>query len=173
MGRRLANYHKKLIGKYEGLTEQQAEYIRIETDPETRIRKLTQQDIADSIGVSRVTVNKWHASPKIRKIIIAETSMKTTDKYGDILNVIEGIIFDDKAKNIEKLKAVELWGKFHGTTEEAKQSVTEKKQKGNKTYEDILREAEKALGDDVEDADDGSIDEEPEEFYTGITVDKD
>ena len=174
MPKRPVGAYKNLIGEYPLLSDKQKEYIRIRTDPSSKIDGLSDTDIANAIGVHPRTLAGWKVKKDVRDALIAETNRKKADKYPDILSVIENIIFDNKAENRDKLKAVDLWGKFHGVTEEAKQKITEKKTSDGKRFEDYVGNIGKTLGDDIEyEFDDADTDEQSEELYTGSALDKD
>jgi len=174
MPRKIDGDYGKLIGDYPLLTDLQREYIRIRTSPQSKIDGLVDVDIADIIGIYPRTLTKWKTKKEVKDALVTETNRKKADKYPDIVSVIENIIFDKGAENRDKLKAVELWGKFHGVTEEAKQKIADKKPSGSKRYEDYIKEVGKTLGDDIEyEFDDADADEQPEELYSGSAVDQD
>lgn len=174
MPKRPVGAYKNLIGDYPLLNDKQKEYIRIRTDPSSKIDGLSDTDIANSIGVHPRTLAGWKAKKDVRDALITESNRKKADKYPDIVSVIENIIFDGKAENRDKLKAVELWGRFHGVVEEAKQKVTERKPADSKRFEDFVGNIGKTLGDDIEYGfDDADTDEQSEELYTGSALDKD
>jgi len=172
--RKIEGDYGQLVGEYNYPTDLQREYIRIRTSPQSRIDGLTDVDIAKAIGVHPRSITNWRAKKEIKDAIVAETNRKKADKYPDIVSVIENIIFDRSAENRDKLKAVELWGKFHGVTEEAKQKITEKKSVGGKRFEEFVDDIGKTLGDDIEYGfDDADADEQSEELYSGSALDKD
>lgn len=172
MARKADYSYDNLIGEYPLLSDGQKEYIRIRTDPRSKIDGLSDKDIADAIGVGHRTIGLWKTKKEVKDALVSETNRKKADKYPDIVSVIENIIFDRNAENRDKLKAVELWGKFHGVTEEAKQKVVEKKSSDNKRFEDFLKDREEELGDDVENVfDNGTPDDESEELYSDTSMD--
>ena len=150
MGRKLERVWDKLIGEYPLLTDQQKEYVSLCVDPKSKINGLRQSDIAEMIGVSLRTLMNWRKKAEVRDAIVKETNRRSSDRYADVLDVIETIVFDKNAENRDKLKAVELWGKFHGVTEEAKSKIAEKNSAGKKTYEQYVEGIGKELGDDIE-----------------------
>jgi len=174
MPKRPVGAYKNLIGDYPLLSDKQKEYIRIRTDPASKIDGLSDTDISNAIGVHPRTIAGWKVKKDVRDALIAEANRKKADKYPDIISVVEDIIFNKQAENRDKLKAVELWGRFHGVSEEAKQKVSEKQASGNKRFEDFVDSIGKTLGDDVEYGfDDADTDEQPEELHTGSAVDQD
>jgi transcriptional regulator with XRE-family HTH domain len=151
LGRKLERVWDKLIGEYPLLTDQQKEYVSLCVDPKSKINGLRQSDIAEMIGVSLRTLMNWRKKAEVRDAIVKETNRRSSDRYADVLDVIETIVFDKNAENRDKLKAIDLWGKFHGVTEEAKNKIADKKSKEGGTYEDKLTEIKDRLGDDIED----------------------
>lgn len=172
--RRADGAYKNLIGDYPLLSDLQKEYVRIRTDPQSRIDGLTDPDIANAVGVHPKTIYLWKNKKEVMDALVAETNRKKADKYPAVVDVVENIIFDKRAENRDKLKAIELWGRFHGIAEEAKQKVTERKPADQKRFEDFVGAIGKTLGDDVEYDDDyADADEQSEELYTGSALDQD
>ncbi len=174
MARRPDGAYKNLIGDYPLLSENQREYVRIRSDPKSRIDALSDTDIANIIGVHPRSIGTWKTKKEVKDALVAETNRKKADKYPAVVDVVENIIFDKRAENRDKLKAIELWGRFHGIAEEAKQKVTERKPADQKRFEDYVDKIGKSLGDDIEYDDDyADADEQSEELYTGSALDKD
>lgn len=137
----------RLYQKYTELTPQQIEYIKIKSNPETKINKKTEAQIAKEIGISERQVYNWKNNPEIRKAIIKESMMKSADDLPIVLNELYNIATSPIGGSITaaaKVSAIKIWLNAHGFLDASEQDL-EPKQKTAQTFEErILKLSQKA-----------------------------
>ena len=80
MPKRKGGDFKDLYGKYPKFTEIQKDYLKILTDPDTKLRKLTEEQMAEILGSSRQYLHRLRQNPDFREAIIKETFLKSADE---------------------------------------------------------------------------------------------
>ena len=129
--------YTELYGDYPTLNDMQLEYIKLAADPRNKLTKITNQDIADLLGVSLKTVKNYRVNPTIRKAIIDEIMMKSSDGLGDIIeNMRKMALGEGKYSEIgitDQLKANKDWLNIHDMYGEDKRT-----KKGKPAIESVI-----------------------------------
>lgn len=132
------------------LTTQQLEYIKIKSDPETRILGLTEKQIAEKIGIHERTLYLWKKIPEIRKAIVKESMLASVDSLPTILHEVYKIATHDIDKEVSgaaKIAALKLWMSCHGFLEGGDPDKDEPKDRAAQSFEDrILALGNKSAG---------------------------
>ena len=144
--------YKELYGDYPTLNKLEVEYVKLASDPNNKLAKKTNQDIADMMGVVEVTVRKYRTNPIIRKAIAEETMMKASDDMGDMIDDLKNMALGGKKyKNIgitDQLKAKALWLKIFGLSGDDKR--TKKATSVESSIDKELEELEREYKEDTE-----------------------
>jgi hypothetical protein len=113
MARMESEKNQELYDNYPTFNKFQVAFLKIVTDPINRVEKITDKQIAETVGVSRKTIYRYWQDPDMRKAIANETNMKSAASKPDIVRTIEDMALKRGAyKNIktsEQLKALKLW----------------------------------------------------------------
>jgi len=129
MGRVIKPKYTELYGDYPELNKFQIEYIKIITDPNSRLKKITDQEIADILGVNKKTVYNYRQNSLIREAINKEIMLKASDDLPDMLKDLRDMALGEGIhKNIPshtRFKAKELWLKVNGFIKEASKKEIE------------------------------------------------
>lgn len=173
MARKADGSYSSLIGEYPLLNDTQREYVRIRTDPQSRIDGLSDNDIAKIIGVHLRTIGSWKSKPCVADALVSETNKKSADKTPAVMAVIENIVFKKTPTDEDKIKlaAAKTWLEYNGAKDVAKDKAM-KKAGERTTYEDFLAEKQKEYGEELEDdikAEFGNADEQSEDLYSDTT----
>lgn len=124
----------ELYGEYKDLNKLQIDFIKLVTNPNNKLRDITDQEIADMLGVDKKSIYNYRQSPKIRKAIYEETKLKIAydmpDLFEDLKNTALGIRGHELDPPNVKLRAKELILKVAGELKETKEnSVKNNKEK--------------------------------------------
>src|SRR4030042_4850627 len=121
----------ELYGEYKDLNKLQIDFIKIATDPNNKLRDMTDQEIADMLGVDKRSIYNYRQNPKVREAIYEETKLKAADYmfdlYEDLINTALGVRGHEKDPPMVKLRAKELLMKLSGELKEAKEGNVKKK----------------------------------------------
>ena len=130
---------KQLYGDYRGFTPPQIEYIKLKADPETELKKLTQTDIANILGIKSLkTIYNWSINPIIRDAIVAEKQRESAEVYPSMLKVLEDIALGRGRKgstDSAKVRAAAEWMRVCGYYNKSKDADVEKMSEKDKSFE--------------------------------------
>ncbi|MFA5151502.1 MAG: phBC6A51 family helix-turn-helix protein [Clostridia bacterium] len=130
---------KDLYGQYPDLSETEKEYVKIKSDPENTTRNLTEEYIANLIGVNKKTLYNMRQKATVRDAIVSETKRKAADNFADVTGQLLKIIQDKSTKDSDKITAIKLYGQLYGLIDEARDKTVEKKIGEKSSLEDKLR----------------------------------
>lgn len=145
MPKRKGGDFKDLYGDYPKFTQIQKDYLKILTDPNTKLRNLTEDQIAEVLGVTRQYLNKLRRdNPDFREAIIKETFLKSADELPDQINDLAAMSMGwgrhkDCPPNTQ-LQAKKLWWSVMGFVDEAKARHQETQQEVRTSFEKKLME---------------------------------
>jgi hypothetical protein len=130
---------KDLYGEYPDLSEIEKEYVKIKSDPENTTGNLSEEYIANLLGVNKKTLYNMRQRANVRDAIINETKRKSADDFPDVVGRLLKIIKDKKTKDNNKISAIKLYGQLFGLIDEARDKTVEKKIGEKSSLEDKLR----------------------------------
>lgn len=137
MGRTKKIKTDSLYGTYDGISEKEQEFIRLVTNPENKLRNITEQEIADTLGIALKTPHNWRQKPIIREAIYKETMLKAADELPSMLTELRRICEQDKDRRAQ-VSALTLWFKINGVLSDAKESNVDKNSKLRSSVEESL-----------------------------------
>jgi len=153
MGMVIKPKYTELYGKYDDLNKFQIEYIKIITDPNNRLKKITDQEIADMLGVDKKSVYNYRQNPIIRKAINEEVMLKATDDFPDmirdLLDMAMGRGIHEDIPPHTRFKAKELWLKVNGFIKEAKQKDIDGHREKMSSLDKALMNIERSYTKDI------------------------
>ena len=122
----------ELYGEYKDLNKLQIDFIKLVTNPNNKLRDITDQEIADMLGVDKRSIYNYRQNPKVREAIYEETKLKAAYDMPDLLEDLKNTALGrcehkDDPPSV-KLRAKELLFKVLGVIKEAKDDGV----KGNK-----------------------------------------
>jgi len=126
-----------LYDSYENLSEKEVEFIKLVTNPENKLKGLTEQEIADTLGVALKTPHNWRNKPAVREAIYRETMLKAANDLPTMLTELRKICDQDKDYKA-KTQGLALWFKINGVISEAKESNIDKNSKLRSSVEESL-----------------------------------
>ncbi len=128
-----------LYDSYENLSEKEVEFIKLVTNPENILKGITEQEIADTLGVSLKTPHNWRQKPAIREAIYRETMLKAANDLPSMLTELRKICDQDKDYKA-KVTALTVWFKINGIISDAKDMNVDKNSKLRDSVEKRLIE---------------------------------
>ena len=124
--------YSELYGEYKDLNKLQIDFIKLVTDPNNKLRDITDQEIADMLGVDKKSIYNYRQNPKVREAIYEETKLKAAYDMPDLLEDLKNTALGREEHKEDppsvKLRAKELLFKVLGVIKEAKDDGV----KGNK-----------------------------------------
>lgn len=102
------------------LTEQQLRAIDLLVGKEGN---LTQQEIADEIGVSRQTLFNWRKKPEFRKALVEQAKTITDTGLAHSLTWMEQAMKDPKVKDSVKVQIAGMFMKNHGMLKDMQETT--------------------------------------------------
>ena len=139
MGRTRKIRTDDLYGEYDGLSEKEIEFIKLVTNPENKLKGLTEQEIADTLGVALKTPHNWRQKPAVREAIYRETMLKAANDLPSMLTELRKICDQDKDQKA-KVSALQLWFRINGVMVDAKEGNVDKNSKLRDSVEKRLIE---------------------------------
>jgi len=126
-----------LYGEYDGLSEKEIEFIKLVTNPENKLKGLTEQEIADTLGLGLKTPHNYRQKPKIREAIYRETMLKAADEVPSMMLELRKLCEQTQDRKAQ-ISALTLWFKINGVISEAKESNIDKNSKLRSSVEESL-----------------------------------
>jgi hypothetical protein len=123
----------ELYGEYKDLNKLQIEFIKIETNPNNRLKKMNDQEIAEILGVDKKSIYNYRQNPEIRKAISEEVLAKGADDLPDMIYDLRDMamgwgIHKDIPASV-RFRAKELWLKVHNILKEVGKGDPEESRK--------------------------------------------
>jgi hypothetical protein len=132
----------ELYGEYPDLNKLQIDFIKIVTDPNNKLRDITDQEMADILGVDKRSVFNYRQNPKVREAIYEETKLKAAwdmpDLLEDLKNTALGRGGHEKCPEQTRLRAKELLFKVLGVIKEAREDSTKKNMEKLSSVDKVL-----------------------------------
>ena len=128
-----------MYGDYPGLSEKQIEYIKLVTNPENKLKGLTEKELTDILGIAEKSPYNWRKIPEFREAIYKEEMYKAADDLPTMLTELRKNCVQDKdpkAKNA----ALALWFKINGVLQDSKDGNIDKQSKNRKSVDDRMIE---------------------------------
>lgn len=136
--------YAELYGKYEDFNEKQIEYLKFLTNPENKLKKYNDDEVANILGIDRRTLYNYRQDEKFREAISKEAFLKAADDLPDMwADLTNMALARGKYKDInatDKLKAETLWWKISGFLEEARTKSKKVKEEVHSSFEQRLIE---------------------------------
>ena len=126
-----------LYDSYTNLSEKEVEFIKLVTNPENKLRGISEQEIADTLGVALKTPHNWRNKPAVREAIYRETMLKAANDLPSMLTELRKICDQDKDQKA-KVSALQLWFRINGVMVDAKEGNVDKNSKLRNSVEESL-----------------------------------
>ena len=129
----------ELYGTYKDFSEKQVAYLKFLTNPDNKMAKYTESQIAEILDINIHTLYNYRKDAKFREAINKETFLKSSDDLPDqwtdltSMSLARGKYGDITAGN--QLQAKKLWWQITGFVDEAKAKNVETKKEVNKIKE--------------------------------------
>ncbi|OQO86524.1 hypothetical protein BH739_09040 [Enterococcus casseliflavus] len=120
--------------KQSSLTEQQKEAIDLLVGKEG---DLTQQEIADRVGVSRQSLFNWRKKPEFRQALVEQAKTITDTGLAYSLTWMEQAMKDPLVKDSVKVQIAGMFMKNHGMLKDMQETTV--KSESTISVEDALR----------------------------------
>jgi len=137
----------QLYGTYPKLNRTQLEYLKILTDPELKLRKLNEEEIAEIMGAHKKTLYNYRQDPNFREAVNKETMLKAADDLPDMIKDLKDMALGKgRYKQITssaQIQAKKLWLSVMGLIEEGRQKHIETRKQVRKSFEQRLMEIDK------------------------------
>jgi len=117
-----------LYGSYSNLSEKEVEFIKLVTNPENKLQGLSEQEIANTLGVALKTPHNWRQKPEIREAIYKETMLKAADEIPSMMLELRKICEQTQDRKAQ-ISALNLWFKINGVISDAKENNVDKNSK--------------------------------------------
>ena len=137
MGRTRKIRTDDLYGEYDGLSEKEVEFIKLVTNPENKLKGLTEQEIADILGLGLKTPHNYRQKPKIREAIYRETMLKAADEVPSMMLELRKLCEQTQDRKAQ-ISALTLWFKINGVISDAKEGNVDKNSKLRSSVEESL-----------------------------------
>jgi len=137
MGRTRKIRTDDLYGEYEGLSEKEIEFIKLVTNQENKLKGLTEQEIADTLGLGLKTPHNYRQKPKIREAIYKETMLKAADEVPTMMTELRKLCEQTQDRKAQ-ISALTLWFKINGVLSDAKEGNVDKNSKLRSSVEESL-----------------------------------
>jgi hypothetical protein len=142
MGRTIVPKLHDLYGNYPKLNKIQLEYLKLSTDPEMKLRQLSEAEIAEILGIDKKSLYNYRQNPEFREAINKETMLKAADDLPDMLGDLKNMALgrgEHKGINpTAQLQAKKIWFSVMGFIDEAKQKHVDTRKEVMTSFEQRL-----------------------------------
>ncbi len=129
----------QLYGEYDNLSEKEIEFIKLVTNPENKLKSITEEEISNTLGVALKTIHNWRNKSTIREAIYKESMLKAANDLPSMLTELRNMCDQNEDKKA-KMSALTLWFRINGVISDAKENNVDKNSKLRDSVEKRLIE---------------------------------